>query len=89
MEIDAQIQKIEYFLVLFSLCRLKQAVIAHPFLCIVQNKHILLDASVCLREEYLNHSNAHEVWPVIDVAGARAGEVRVRSNLVAPCITFK
>ena len=73
----------------FSLCRLKQAVIAHPFLCIVQNKHILLDASVCLREEYLNHSNAHEVWPVIDVAGARAGEVGVRSNLVAPCITFK
>lgn len=57
------------FFVLFPLSRLKQAVVAGPCLCLVKNKHILLDASVCLMGGWLSHSNAHEVPPVSDMAG--------------------
>lgn len=77
MEKAAQNQNIGYqiphFFFFFSLSRLKQAVVAHPFLCLVMNKHILLHVTVCLMEGWLNHSNPYEVSPVNDMAAGIGG----------------
>ena len=52
----------------FSLSRLKQAVVDHPFYCPVKNKRILFHASVCSIQGWLNHSSPHELPPVSGTA---------------------
>ena len=69
METAAQNQRIGYQLpCFFPVSRLPQAVVDHPFFCPIQNKHILLDTSVYLKEGWLNHANRRELPPVSDMA---------------------